>query len=217
MQGLKLLYVCTRGHWSSNELHWLDQALGTIRRRITLCHSLWCPGGLMRQVYFWACAAAVIAHNLCSVNYAGAPRHCYMDEEIIPQGKKRNSFVVGALLARFIIRSCWGYIGFTPSGRPAVCPSVCPSICPSVRPSRIPCLLCSTYSSGWIHFILYILASNFRRCVMCNVACKISKIEFLVIFKISDFDLVLFWLGIWCESLVWVIMGRRGYLRMQAF
>ena len=32
-------------------------------------------------------------------------------------------------------RSCWGgYIGFTPS----------------VRPSRIPCPLCSIYSSGWI-------------------------------------------------------------------
>ena len=27
------------------------------------------------------------------------------------------------------------------------------SLRPSVRPSRIPCLLCSAYSSGWIHFI----------------------------------------------------------------
>ena len=28
--------------------------------------------------------------------------------------------------------------------------------------------------------------------------------------KIRNFDFVLFWLGIWCKLLVWVIMGRRG-------
>ena len=50
-------------------------------------------------------------------------------------------------------RSCWGYIGFTPSVRP----SVCPSVRPSVRLSRLPCLLCNIYSSGWI---LFILATN---------------------------------------------------------
>ena len=44
------------------------------------------------------------------------------------------------------------------------------SLCLSVRPSCIPCLLCSAYSSGWIHF---------RRCDACKVSCKISKIEFL--------------------------------------
>ena len=42
-------------------------------------------------------------------------------------------------------RSCWGYIGFTPSVRP------------SVRPSRLSCPLCNIYSSGWI---LSILATN---------------------------------------------------------
>ena len=31
--------------------------------------------------------------------------------------------------------------------------SVRPSVCPSARPSRIPCPLCSAYSSGGIHFI----------------------------------------------------------------
>ena len=39
-----------------------------------------------------------------------------------------------------------GYIGFTPSVHPSVRPSVRPS-------SRIPCPLCSAFSSGWIHFI----------------------------------------------------------------
>ena len=36
-------------------------------------------------------------------------------------------------------RSCWG--------------GILVSLHPSVCPSRIPCLLCSAYSSGWIHFI----------------------------------------------------------------
>ena len=42
-------------------------------------------------------------------------------------------------------RSCWGYIGFSPSVRP------------SVRLSRLPCPLCNICSSGWI---LSILATN---------------------------------------------------------
>ena len=29
-------------------------------------------------------------------------------------------------------------------------------------------------------------------------------------FLICNFDFALFWLRIWCESLIWVIMGRRG-------
>ena len=37
------------------------------------------------------------------------------------------------------------YIGFIPSVRLSIRPSVCPS--------RIPCPLCSAYSTGWIHFI----------------------------------------------------------------
>ena len=85
-------------------------------------------------------------------------------------------------------------------------PSVCPSVCLSVCPSRIPYPLCSTYSSGWIHFIFIILPSNCRRCVACKIADQISKFEF---FKICYFDFVFFWL-FWCESLVWVILRQRG-------
>ena len=88
-------------------------------------------------------------------------------------------------------QSCWGgYIGFTPSVRL------------SVRPSRIPCPLCSFYSSGWIHFIFIHLIKQLQK--VCRVW------NFGNFFKICNFDFVLFWLGIWCESLVWVIMGRRG-------
>ena len=39
---------------------------------------------------------------------------------------------------------------------------------------------------------------------------KFQNLKFWQFFKIRNFDFVLFWLGIWCESLVWVIMGWRG-------
>ena len=39
---------------------------------------------------------------------------------------------------------------------------------------------------------------------------KFKNLKFWQFYKICNFDFVLFWLGIWCESLVWVIMGRRG-------
>ena len=38
---------------------------------------------------------------------------------------------------------------------------------------------------------------------------KFQNLNFWQFFKICNFDFV-FWLGIWCESLVWVIMGWRG-------
>ena len=100
-------------------------------------------------------------------------------------------------------QSCWGVYWF--SLGPSIRLSVRPSVCLSVRLSRILCPLCSAYISDWIHFI-FIHLSNFRRCVVCIVLCKISKFEFLAIFFICNFHFVLFWLGIWC---VWVIMGRR--------
>ena len=87
------------------------------------------------------------------------------------------------------------------------------SVRPSVRPSHVrpashvrsiaPTILVESIS------YLHILSSNFRRFVACQVSCKMSKFDFWQFFKICNFD-VLFWLGIWCESLVWVITGRRG-------
>ena len=86
---------------------------------------------------------------------------------------------------------------------------LCPSVRPSVR-SSVPHPVSAYSSVGSISY-LYILSNNFRRCVACKVSCKFSKFEFLAIFFIiCNFDFVLFWLGIWCESPVWVIMGRRG-------
>ena len=92
-----------------------------------------------------------------------------------------------------------GYNGFTPS------------VCPSVRPSRIQCPLCSAYSSGWIHFIFIHLVKQLQKeGVLCvQFFAKLQNLNFWQFFKICDFDFVLFWLGIWCESLVWVIMWCR--------
>ena len=86
------------------------------------------------------------------------------------------------------------------------------SLRPSVCPSHTPCPLCSAASFGWIHFIFtHLMSINFRECVACEVSYKILKFEFLAIFfLICNFNFVLFWLRIWCESLVWVIMGRWG-------
>ena len=39
--------------------------------------------------------------------------------------------------------------------------SVRPSLRPPVRPSRLPCPLCSTYNSGWIHFGIFFKFCNF--------------------------------------------------------
>ena len=39
---------------------------------------------------------------------------------------------------------------------------------------------------------------------------KLQNLNFWQFSNICYFDFVLFWHGIWCESVVWVIMGRRG-------
>ena len=39
---------------------------------------------------------------------------------------------------------------------------------------------------------------------------KFWNLNFWQFFKICNFDFILFWLGIWCEPLVWVMMGRWG-------
>ena len=105
-----------------------------------------------------------------------------------------------------------GYIGFILYLHLCVSPSVCPSICPSVPYPMSTSHVHSVAPTVLVGSILYlyILSSEFRRCVACRVSCKVWKYEFLPIFQNRNFDFVLFWLGIWCESLVWVIMGWWG-------
>ena len=95
-------------------------------------------------------------------------------------------------------------------GGGGVLASLRPSVRPSVRPSsRIWCPLCSAHSSGWIHFIFMHLIKQHQKVCHIQSSFKMSRFEILVFFLICNFDFVLFWLGIWCESLVRVIMGRQ--------
>ena len=72
--------------------------------------------------------------------------------------------------------------------------SVCPSIRPSVRPASHVHSVAPTALVGSISY-LYILSSNFRKSVVCQVSSKISKLEFFcnflkfVYLTFSCFDL----------------------------
>ena len=89
-----------------------------------------------------------------------------------------------------------------------VCPSVLPSVCGQKRGRSVT----STILVRSISY-LHILLSNFRRCVTSkSFYANFTNLKFWQIFQICNFVFVLFWLGIWCESIVWVIIGRRRVL-----
>ena len=91
-----------------------------------------------------------------------------------------------------------------------VCPSV--HVRPSVRGQNHVHSVTSTILARSISY-LHMLLSNFRRYVVCNVFGKIINFynqHFLAKVLICNFDFVLFWLGIWYESIVWVIMVQQG-------
>ena len=88
--------------------------------------------------------------------------------------------------------------------------SVHVSVHPSVHPASHFCSVAPTVLAGSISYS-YILSSNFRRCVRhVKLLAKFKTFNFCQFFKICNFDFVFFWLAIWCESLVWVIMGWLG-------
>ena len=115
--------------------------------------------------------------------------------------------LIPAWTSNYALRTTKLLEGILVSLRPSVRPSVRLSVRPSVRPSRIPCPLCSSYSSGWIYFIFIHLIKQLQK--VCLVESFFQHLNFWQFFKICIFYLVLSWLGIWCESLVWVIMGQR--------
>ena len=45
----------------------------------------------------------------------------------------------------------------------------------SARPSRIPCPLCSTYSSGWIHFIFIHLIKQLQK--VCRISSFLQNVK----------------------------------------
>ena len=123
----------------------------------------------------------------------------YPSKSWYPSFGSDSVFIIEISFLFIITRSCWGGILVS------LCPDR-PSVRPSIRPTSGVRSVAPTVLFGSISY-LHISLSNFRRCVTCKVYCKIFKLFFLQFFKICNFDFVLFWLGIWCESLVWVIMG----------
>ena len=55
-------------------------------------------------------------------------------------------------------RSCWGYIGFTPS---------CPSVRPSVRPASLVRSAASTVQDGFFPYLVQMI-NSMRGCVACD-------------------------------------------------
>ena len=95
--------------------------------------------------------------------------------------------------------------GILVSLRPSVCPSVRPSrVCPASRVRSVA----STVLVGSISYLYMYLIKQLQK--VCCVQSFFQNLKFWQFLKICNFDFVLFWLGIWCESQVWVIMGRRG-------
>ena len=114
------------------------------------------------------------------------------------------SYIIGSQwFMWFHYTSAQRSIGFTPSVHLSVHPQ---SVCPSVHPVSRVCSVTPTVLVGSISY-LYTLSSNLSKYVACKVWCQISKFEFWQFFSIFQFD-CLFLFGIWCQSLVWVIIGR---------
>ena len=108
-----------------------------------------------------------------------------------------------------------GYIGFTLS----VCPSVGLSVCPSVpHPVSVRSVAPGQFWLDPFHIYTSYQATS-EGVSHVKFLANFVNLNFWQFLSICNFDFVLVWLGIWCESLVWVIMGRRcpGYLRTQAF
>ena len=98
-----------------------------------------------------------------------------------------------------------GYTGITLS----VCPSVRPSVCPSVD-RIVSALYLQQYSSDPFYICTSYQATSEGVSRVMPVS-KLKNLKFWRIFKIYNFDFVIFWLGIQYDSMVWVIMRQRGY------
>ena len=108
-------------------------------------------------------------------------------------------------------KSCWGY--WFHSVRLSICQYVRPSVHPSFQHS-VSALYCLQFWLDPFHILTSYQATS-EGVSHVKFLAKFQNLDFWQFFWICNFDFVLFWLGIWCESLVWVIMGR--YLRTQAF
>ena len=79
------------------------------------------------------------------------------------------------------------------------------SIRPSVSPACPGCIVVPTVLIGSIsyHTSYHTTSESVSR---VKFLAKFKNLNFWQFFKICNFDIILFWTEIWCESLVWVIM-----------
>ena len=82
------------------------------------------------------------------------------------------------------------------------------SVCPSVD-RIVSALYLQQYSSDPFHICTSYQATSEGVSRVMPVS-KFKNLKFWRIFKICNFDFVIFWLGIQYDSMVWVIMRRRG-------
>ena len=83
------------------------------------------------------------------------------------------------------------------------------SVCPSV--DRImSTLYLQQYSSDPFYICTSYQATSEGVSPVMPVS-KFKNLKFWRIFKICNFDFVIFWLGIQYNSMVWIIIRRRGY------
>ena len=83
------------------------------------------------------------------------------------------------------------------------------SVCPSVD-RIVSALYLQQYSSDPFHICTSYQATSEGVSRVMPVS-KFKNWKFWWIFKICNFDFVIFWLGIQYDLMVWVIMRRRGY------
>ena len=82
------------------------------------------------------------------------------------------------------------------------------SVCPSVD-RIVSALYLQQYSSDPFHICTSYQATSEGVSRVMPVS-KLKNLKFWRIFEICNFDFVIFWLGIQYDSMVWVIMRRRG-------
>ena len=82
------------------------------------------------------------------------------------------------------------------------------SVCPSVD-RIVSALYLQQYSSDPFHICTSYQATSEGVSRVMPVS-KFKNVKLWRIFKICNFDFVIFWLGIQYDSMVWVIMRRRG-------
>ena len=88
------------------------------------------------------------------------------------------------------------------------CPSVGLSVCPSVD-RIVSALYLQQYSSDPFYICTSYQATSEGVSLVMPVS-KLKNLKFWRIFCICNFDFVFFWLGIQYDSMVWVIIRRRG-------